>query len=933
MMVGWFRWPRRRIASHAKIPADVDVSNKVLLDGDNQTIPTTVMYSISGGRALAEAIEGVAYLVPLPFLSAFVRIAINVLEACEVTAVIEENLKDLQSRVYNLMLVVVNTVPVDKKTSLELQDKISKLQVILDNILADVRKIKEQKKWLLFCFRDLNKERVNRCVDRVASQLRVEDLLDKLKAVPAQLTRIEEAVNRTTQPHNAPSAHPRQDIPPIARRLYGRESLIDEIATLLASEDISRVCITGAGGMGKTSVALAVVDSPTIKNAFPKDFIFWVPCVEAKSSDLLRRILYAQLRVTAETYDSLETLIAELDATKQRRLILLDNFETPWLSGEDQDKVENILLRLAKLSHIALLVTMTSGFTPGDIKWEHRPLSPLDPDNASAAFKSKYRDAAGGHELVDDGPHLDQFLASIGRIPLAIALAATSGGRLRTSPSHLLQDWGTSGTGMMSEKEKLGMNHTIRLSLNNSSVKVNPEALKLLAILSLLPAGTIGNNLDWWAAALASPRVAVETLRVAALIEQGDGPFDTARIYVHPTIRSYMLHHGHLSPEVRNAVNDACYSFVLDHKSTPDDRKFKSDLEALAGEEMNVQGLLMETDVLSRHPKNIDALIAFAFYQVLTKPSAVVALHALKVAQAVYDDGLAANDREDARHLAEAHQCLGKTYLKLDRFEEACVHLQDARARFRDLPGGADLARSGECSLDLLDTWMYMQTEDDNDLQSLVEEARDNLAHDPNDKYSIARGLLGYSDFLWWSERADEKVLTPLLSAIAIFEELDCPASAAECLDLLTSTYARTGAYVDALPFARKAVDKAEQSGLVGVLIRTLGTTARCLVNLQCYEEVMDIITRLLPLDQASGSFLGLAQSLELLGYTCVATFDIAGARRAYDAARLQFSKMQPGMMSKEGVESCSLNLAKLRERTTIDEDFFRTIAIPDPLY
>ncbi|KAK7048931.1 hypothetical protein R3P38DRAFT_1881997 [Favolaschia claudopus] len=908
-------------------------------------MPTTAMYSISGGRALAEAIEAVADLVPLPFLSTFVQVAIKVLEVCEEAMAIEENVKDLQARVYSLMLAVVDTVPVNKKTSLELQDKIRKLQSILDKILGDVQKIKEQKKWLLLFFRNLNKERVDRCVDRlnaalqqfnVVSQLHVEDLLEKIRAdysaFAAQLNRIEDAVNRTTRPHNAPSAHSRQDMPPPTRKLYGRDSLIEEIATLLASEDASRVCLTGAGGMGKTSVALAVVDNPTIKNVFPKEFIFWVPCVEAKSSDLLRRILYAQLRVTAETYDSLDTLILELDATKQRRLILLDNFETPWLSGEDQVKVEHILLRLAKLSHIALLVTMTSGFPPGGIEWEHRPLSPLDFAAASAAFKSKYRDAAGGHELVEDGPQLDEFLTSIGRIPLAITLAATSGGRLRISPSDLLRDWRRSGPGMMSGTEALSMNQTIHSSLDNGFVKANPEALKLLAILSLLPAGTIGNNLDRWAATLNSPRVAVETLRVAALIEQGDGPFGAARIFVHPTIQSYMLHNGHLSPEARNTVYDTCHSFVLDHKSTPDDRKFKSDVEALSAEELNIQGLLMETDVLTPRSKAIDALIAFAFYQALTKPSTVVASHALKVAQAVYDSGLAAN-REAACRLAEAHHCLGKTYFELDKFEEACVHLQEARARFKDLPGGADLTRSGECSLELLNAWMYMQTEDDDDLQSLVEEGRANLAHDTNDKYSIARGLLGYSDFLWWSDRADEEVLPPLLSANALFDELDCLASSAECLCLLARTHACSAEYDIALPFARSAVEKAEQTGAVALISRTLRITALCLVDLRSYEEALGVITKLLAACQALGAPLGVAQSLELLGYSCVAKLDLAGARRAYDGARLHFARKQCSVMGEQGVERCSLSLTQLQGRTAIDVDCFHAIVKPAPWY
>ncbi|KAJ7255060.1 hypothetical protein B0H12DRAFT_539234 [Mycena haematopus] len=473
------------------------------------------------------------------------------------------------------MLVVVNsTVPINEKT-FELRERIETLQSVLAGILADLAKIKEQGKLLLVFFPNPNKDRVDRCVGRLAaalekfqlasqlrveaSQLRVEELLAKIKveqsSLAPQLDRIEDAVKQFSQPHNAP--YPREDMPLPHRIFYGREPLVDEITSLLATESTSRVCITGVGGMGKTSVGLAVAESATKKNIFLKEHIFWVPCVEAKSPDLLRRILYAQLRITAETYDSLEPLIAELDASKQRRLLLLDNFETPWLSGGDQAKVHEILVRVAELPHIALLMTMSSGFTPQDIEWQHRPLTALDPGAARDAFKSKYRDAAGGTELVVDGPELDELLAAIGRIPLAITLTAASGGCLGISPNDLLKDWREEGTEMMSGNQTRSMDDTIRSSMERGVVKSNPEALELLAILSLLPAGTTGSNLDWWAPMLTASRchAAVKTLRTAALIEfQSDGQFAASHIFVRPTIQSYMSHKGCISTGVRQGT-------------------------------------------------------------------------------------------------------------------------------------------------------------------------------------------------------------------------------------------------------------------------------------------------------------------------------------------------------------------------------------------
>ena len=45
---------------------------------------------------------------------------------------------------------------------------------------------------------------------------------------------------------------------------HGRDVIIEEITQLLIKEETSRVCILGAGGMGKTSVALGVVDRKSV---------------------------------------------------------------------------------------------------------------------------------------------------------------------------------------------------------------------------------------------------------------------------------------------------------------------------------------------------------------------------------------------------------------------------------------------------------------------------------------------------------------------------------------------------------------------------------------------------------------------------------------------------------------------------------------------
>ena len=83
-----------------------------------------------------------------------------------------------------------------------------------------------------------------------------------------------------------------------------------------------------------------------------------MPCIEATSATLLE-IICTQLQVFGNIGHSTIVKIISLLATSiQPRLILLDNFETPYnaLDGA-QKRVEVTLRWLAMLSHVAILVT------------------------------------------------------------------------------------------------------------------------------------------------------------------------------------------------------------------------------------------------------------------------------------------------------------------------------------------------------------------------------------------------------------------------------------------------------------------------------------------------------------------------------------------------------------------------------------------------
>ncbi|KAF9019037.1 hypothetical protein BDP27DRAFT_1308978 [Rhodocollybia butyracea] len=856
---------------------------------DNEVTPTAEMYALKGGVAAAKILEQVAGIIPVPFLSEFVKVAINVLEVCEKATAIEKEVTQLQDRVLRLALLIMDKV--GKNASSDLQSQVKDLQLMLNSIITDLNQLKQQKKLLLVFFNNLNKEAISKCVNRlnaaleqfdVGHKLRTEDLLRKIESghatVVAALSRIENAIEKTIQPHNAP--FPKQDMPP-RRAFHGRKSVVKEIVTLLADEGTSRVCITGTGGMGKTSVALAVMENLADSDIFCADYRFWIPCVKATSLDLFLRILYTQLRITADSYDTLDPLINELNFTKDRRLLLLDNFETP--CNANDSGVNDILIRLSELPHVALMVTMTSSFPPSDeIEWQNIPLLPLDLPAARETFTNLYPTA-------DKGADLDNLLNAVGAIPIAITLMAVDGKNSKASPKYLLQEWKTAGTEMISLVDR-----RISLSLNQEVVKSNPDAFTLLAVLSMLPAGTTGNNLHWWASSLTSHLAAVKSLRTAGLLEQDDGDFEASHIFVRPTIEAYMSRQNRIPTKVYEQVHDACYKFVLDHKSTLDDAKFKDDLAALATEETNIQNLLMQVDTRGLRPNALNALIAFSYYQLCTKASTVVILHALEIAQAI----------DDARCIAEAHLTLGKILCRLDHYDAARPHFRDAHRLFKTLPDGADHWRMGECLMWLADA-SKMLPKSSVDIGSLVREAQTELSDDPNhpnQKFHLAHSREAF------------KVLR---EAQSIFEELRCRASTSKCVLLTARLHASFQEYEEALPLYRQSLVIAKNVGDGRLIHDALIGLVHALIVLSNHDEAHVIISECLPDVQAGGSPLKIGQILELLGYNYVAKENPENAQSAFERARVQYSNIGSTVMGGDGKQRCSGNLTKLNDGQT----------------
>ena len=480
---------------------------------------------------------------------------------------------------------------------------------------------------------------------------------------------------------------------------HGRDVIIEEITQFLIKEETSRVCILGAGGMGKTSVSLAVVEQPLIKARFLLENIVWMPCIEATSATLLLEILSTQLQVPGNTGQAtIEKIISLLATTStQPRLILLDNFETPYnaLDGS-QKQVEDILRRLAMLSHVAILVTMRGRYPPCDeaIKWQMKEIQPTDEAACLLIYRSIYPDS-------ENDPDVGRLVGILGHMPFAVTLMARLAKEGLSTAKELIEAWSENGPDILPNHHEQNMNRSISLSVDSNLMKQNPQALHLLNILSCLPAGTKKATLRWWVPALHSSMIpsAIATLfKTGLLVESRRQDSDSPVLFVLPVVQSFMQQHGRIGKEIRQNIQLSCSQYILDHVHRQDNPAL-SKVKALAAEDVNIQAILCSPPTMQHSnmlsDKIVDGLVSFSWYRCdYAKPNVEIAKHAVLMAKAF----------GDKTSIALSLWCLGKTYGFLGEFYFAYDHLQEAYQLYNALlPGDRELQRHCcRCGIDMV---------------------------------------------------------------------------------------------------------------------------------------------------------------------------------------------------------------------------------------
>ncbi|KAH7097257.1 hypothetical protein BKA62DRAFT_774476 [Auriculariales sp. MPI-PUGE-AT-0066] len=492
----------------------------------------------------------------------------------------------------------------------------------------------------------------------------VVDTRTEVKAVGVMVTEIHAAVA-------GPSTKPLSQIPARAklpaRPIYfnGRDARLDEIVALICMLVATRIAIMGPGGIGKTSLALAVLyDSRVIEVV--GDHRFFISVEGMIDIDAASTHLANHLGLDASS-DPLSSAIGYLQSLP-RALLVVDNLETLWFSNNASACVdtEQFLSRLAEVSSLTLLITSRGAVPPDGI-------ATLPAESTEQAV-------------------LDTLLIELDCVPLAVTLLAKLAVR-KNSPSDLLRRWKKSRTKLLctqGEHRLRSVDVSITVSLDLlKGMSRGLEAMQLLAVCAHLPDGLMRPVFEQLDENFGNIDAAKDMLVEFALVTVGA----EGELKMLSPIRYFVIESHKMTDTHFVSLQQIYFDIAASAPQEPAD-DFTRRSTQFAPEYGNLTSFLLHL-INSEEPskKLFDAVHAVSEYAYCTMPSPTLR------------EALLLRLTTQTAWRAECLQGLGRTRLRRDEYSHATENLQAARILYAKL---GNKFREAECR-SILGLCMWMQ--------------------------------------------------------------------------------------------------------------------------------------------------------------------------------------------------------------------------------